>query len=233
MTGKFIAFEGGGGSGKDTQIDLLKEVLPDEQFVREPGGTEIGERIRSILLSDDWDNMSVETELLLFVSARAQLLHEVVKPALAAGRHVISSRFGLSTIAYQIYGREREKWLPLLEKINQLALGDIKPDLYIFLDVPPEIGLERTYKRVKNNRYNYQEDLDFHRRVYRGFHRALEGCDHKLIDGTLPVEVIHRQILEELHKLTGLELGGEPEKPAGRRCSVDRIPKIALPKGVI
>ncbi|GEM_PF-292528 len=206
-TGKFIAFEGGGASGKDTQIDLLKERLPSDRFVftREPGGTNIGEQIRSTLLSSDSDNMCAETELLLLVSSRAQLLREVIKPNLEAGRNVISSRFGLSTVAYQIYGRQQENRLPLLKKVNELALDGFQPDLYIFMDIPPEVGVERNRKREREeyNRFNEKEEIDFHRRVRHGFRQAFSEYDHKLIDGTKKIEEIHSDILQEIISLTG------------------------------
>ena len=113
IKGLFVVIEGGEGTGKDTQIDLLKEKFAgreDVVFTREPGGTIVGEKIREVLLAKGSGPISVETELLLFLAARAQIVREIVAPALCAGKMVISNRFGLSTAAYQIYGRERPEY---------------------------------------------------------------------------------------------------------------------------
>src|SRR3989338_2839019 len=141
----FMILEGGEGSGKDTQIALLKKRLDTERtvFTREPGGTVVGEKLRSIVLSTE---MQPETEMLIFLAARAELVRTVIRPALNAGKLVISNRFGLSTIAYQIYGRERFDMTPLLESASMFIIGDLEAH-YILLDVPPEIGLGRVEKR--------------------------------------------------------------------------------------
>src|SRR6185503_1615991 len=127
--GNFIVFEGGEGSGKDTHIDRLKALNPRNTiFTREPGGTVIGERIRELVLSKDLPDMAVRSELLLFLAARAQLIEEVIAPALAQGKTVISNRFGLSSIAYQIYGRQRQEYLSFLREVSNFVIGDYMPD---------------------------------------------------------------------------------------------------------
>lgn len=197
--GKFIAIEGGEGSGKDTQIALLEKKLDEKDFVftREPGGTIIGENIRKILLSDEAQGMTVETELLLFVAARAQLAGEVIKPELEAGRHVISNRFALSTYAYQIYGRERPEYLPLLETISRAVIDEIKPDLYILLDIDPTIGLSRTVGRRDNNRLD-AESIEFHQRVREGYLQEIDKYNHLIIDASLPIETVQEKLLEAI-----------------------------------
>jgi len=198
--GKFIAIEGGEGSGKDTQIALLEKALSDYDitFTREPGGTTIGEAIRKVLLSDDSELMSVETELLMFVAARAQLVDEVIKPELSFGRHVISNRFALSTFAYQICGRQRPEYASLLDLVSREAVGGIMPSLYILLDVDPVIGLARTDGRAGNNRLD-AESLDFHQRVREGYLQGIDKYNHVIIDASLPVEVVQEKLLSTIN----------------------------------
>lgn len=169
MHGKFIVFEGGEGSGKDTHIERLKPLYPDAVFTREPGGTKIGERIRELLLSKQSTDMKVRTELLLFLAGRAQLIEEVIAPALVAGKIVISNRFGLSTIAYQIYGRERQEYLPFLREVSAFVIGQYIPNACVLLDVTPLVGLERTKQRSEEPTRFDEEKLAFHERVREGY----------------------------------------------------------------
>ncbi len=170
--GKFIVFEGGEGSGKDTNIDQLKKDYVDNfdiVFTREPGGTVLGEHIREILFSNNTSPISIKSELLLFLTARAQLLEEIIIPALEAGKTVVSNRFGLSTIAYQIYGRQRQEFLPFLLSISEFIVSKWKPDVYILLDIKPEIGLARVVSRKGEINCFDTEKLDFHKRVRNGY----------------------------------------------------------------
>lgn len=145
MTGRLITFEGIDGSGKSTQIARLQHSLEARGYqvvvVREPGGTPISESIRELLLHTDSAELHPRTEALLFSAARSQLVHEVIRPALAAGNVVICDRYADSSIAYQGYGRE----LPLEEIITtqKFATSDLRPDLKVLLDVPVEISSER------------------------------------------------------------------------------------------
>src|SRR5690606_11360026 len=136
--------------------------------------------------SDDSELMSVETELLMFVAARAQLVDEVIKPELSSGRHVISNRFALSTFAYQICGRQRPEYASLLDLVSREAVGGIMPSLYILLDVDPVVGLARTDGRAGNNRLD-AESLDFHQRVREGYLQGIDKYNHVIIDASLPV----------------------------------------------
>ncbi|MCH7528211.1 MAG: dTMP kinase, partial [Candidatus Marinimicrobia bacterium] len=145
MTGRLITFEGIDGSGKSTQIARLQRTLESRGYqvlvVREPGGTPISEQIRELLLHPDSANLHPRTEALLFSAARSQLVHEVIRPALAAGSIVICDRYADSSIAYQGYGRE----LPLEEIITtqKFATSDLLPDLKVLLDVPVDISSDR------------------------------------------------------------------------------------------
>lgn len=170
--GKFVVFEGGEGSGKDTQIARLKELYSERSdivFTREPGGTNIGEQIRGLLMSHNTSNMDVQGEMLLFLAARAQLIGEVVAPALNAGKHVICNRFGLSTVAYQIYGRDRMQYMDFLQKLNNFVVGNYVPDMCILLNVTPEVGIARTKNRPGETTRFDAEEMAFHKRVQTGY----------------------------------------------------------------
>lgn len=196
--GKFIVLEGGEGSGKDTHIARLKEKYADRSdivFTREPGGTQIGERIRALLLSKDSAGMKVRAELLLFLAARAQLMEEVIVPALSAGKNVISNRFGLSTIAYQIYGRERQEYLPFLQEVSDFVVGEYKPDAYLLLDVTPEVGIGRVHSRADENTRFDDEALAFHERVRTGYKtHVADFAKAFVIDADRPLEEVWSEV---------------------------------------
>src|SRR6266478_6471721 len=148
--GLFISFEGTEGSGKSTQVSLLAEHLRFERYtvrtIREPGGTPIGEEIRHTLKhSADNEAMTAEAELLLMNASRAQLVREVIRPALAAGEIVICDRFYDSTTAYQGYGRQLD--LEKVKAVIEFAVGETKPDLTLFLHVPTETSAQRLRSR--------------------------------------------------------------------------------------
>jgi dTMP kinase len=197
----FIVFEGGEGSGKDTQIDLLKKRLDPKTtiFTREPGGTDIGEKVRAIVLST---KMETETELLLFLAARAELVRTVIRPALMEGKTVISNRFGLSTIAYQVYGRERPQLMPFLREASKWILGDLEPPYYILFDTPPEIGLERVGKRGDEKTRFDAEKVAFHRRVRKGYleHFNDDGRGYRIDVRRASIEEIAEHISQHLKK---------------------------------
>src|SRR3989338_5515447 len=142
MKGKFILVEGGDGAGKDTHVERLRELLKDREtvFTREPGGTRLGKTLREMLLHGSHGPVSLPAELFLFMADRAQNMEEVIKPALAAGKVVVSYRSFMSFLAYQIYGREQYGWQDFLQTgINKIYEG-ITVDLAVVLDVSPEAG---------------------------------------------------------------------------------------------
>lgn len=196
--GFFVTFEGGEGAGKSTQIKLLVERLvrlegKTVHTLREPGGTPIGEAIRTILKHrQEFENMSAETELLLMNASRAQLVHEVIRPALQNGDVVLCDRFYDSTTAYQGYGR---KLGGRVQSAIDLAVGDIVPDLTIILHVPPLLGRERRAKqntklgdKVVYDRLD-AEQLGFFELVELGFQALAKLHDDRIVtlDGALPV----------------------------------------------
>ncbi len=183
--GLLITFEGPEGSGKTTLIQgiaaLLKEAGTEPLLIREPGGTEIGERIRNILLDRASDAMSAETELLLMVASRAQLVREKIKPALAAGRVILCDRFADASVAYQGYGRQLGE--ETVNRLNEVALGGLSnaggvtPKLTFLCLLPPEIGQKRLENRA-TDRLDHESAL-FHARVYTGYEAMANSGDSR------------------------------------------------------
>ncbi len=170
MRGAFITFEGCEGSGKSTQIRLLSEKLTaigaDFIVTREPGGSDVAEQIRKIILDGKNVAMCDECEALLYAAARIQHLKEIVEPALAAGKLVICDRYVDSSLAYQ--GAARGLGEKYIEDINAVALDCYPPDLTVFLNISPERAFERKHGADKGDRME-QQGINFHRRVYEGY----------------------------------------------------------------
>lgn len=194
----YYIIDGGEGSGKTTLIKSLRAILPPGTvFVREPGGTSIGDEVRRLLLDSSFQGMTVLTEFMLFWAARAELIGTRVRPALERGHLVISDRGDSSTFAYQIRGRQNDQLFPEFESVRRLVFGATPPDLYIFLDVDPEVGLRRIPERPDNNHFDAKE-LDFHLRVREGYREFLLNRPHRVVDANrLPQEVLH-DVLEIL-----------------------------------
>ena len=173
--GKFITFEGGEGCGKSTQVKRLKAALEAEGLevvlTREPGGTWLSEEIRRLIKDQMTDAPCDRSELLLFLAARAQLVKNVIRPALEAGKWVVSDRFSDSTLAYQGYGRGLP--LEILKETNDFACEGLKPDLTLLLEVSPETAAARLRRReaatnTTADRIELAGD-EFHSRLRRGF----------------------------------------------------------------
>lgn len=168
--GLFITFEGGDGSGKSTQIRMLQKNLEKDGkevlLTREPGGTEISEKIRDIILDrNNWE-MDDMTEAMLYAAARAQLVSQVIKPALEEGKVVICDRFVDSSIAYQGYGRNLGDSVSI---INSFAIGDCMPDMTVLLKVNPQEGSRRISVRNEERDRIELASEDFHQKVYEGY----------------------------------------------------------------
>jgi dTMP kinase len=192
---RFIVFEGGEGSGKSTQAALLAHRL-GAVLTHEPGGTSVGARVRAIVLDPAVGTaLDVRAEALLMAADRAQHVAEVVRPALAAGRDVVSDRFSGSTLAYQGYARGID--VDELDRLSQWATGGLEPDAVVLLDVPPEVAAVRM-TRVRD-RMEAAGD-DFHRRVVEGY-RALAAADPerwRVVDGSGTVEDVEARVLKAL-----------------------------------
>ena len=170
MSGKFITIEGTEGAGKSTNLSSIKKVLNDFDIsyivTREPGGTAVGEELRSVLLKNESINISGQTELLLMFASRMQHINDVIKPALKLNKWVICDRFTDASYAYQGYGRQLN--LSFISSLENLVHPDLQPDLTLILDVPVNIALGRVYNRGNLDRFE-QEDVAFFNRVRAGY----------------------------------------------------------------
>ena len=176
MKGRFITFEGCEGSGKSTQIRLLSERLKKQGVshivTREPGGSDIAEQIRNIILNGKNTAMCDECEALLYAAARAQHLREVVQPALNRGTLVLCDRFVDSSLAYQGYARGLG--LDFVREINSFAMRDFRPDVTLFLDISPRAAFERKHGADEDDRME-QLGMAFHQKVYEGYLKIAEA----------------------------------------------------------
>lgn len=222
LRGRFLVFDGPDGCGKSTQHQMLKDVLieadGDVVSCRDPGGTAIGDRIRSVLLDHDLGEMDIACEVLLFMASRAQLTCEVIRPALAAGKIVLCDRFVTSTCAYQgAAGYDPRRVIELAA----FAIGDCWPDLTILLEIDAEEGLGRIGRRPhhagRNRRKSAGEPdlfaganpdamearpLQFHRRVRELFQQVGEYYPRPIatVDGRGDVDAVHQRIVEALQR---------------------------------
>ncbi|HOA54788.1 MAG TPA: dTMP kinase [Clostridiales bacterium] len=204
--GLFVTVEGTDGCGKTTQIrniiDHLSSLGCRVVLTREPGGTRISENIRSIILDPTFTEMHSITELMLYSAARAQLVEQVIKPSIAKSETVICDRYIDSFYAYQGYGRGLD--MDMLKKITSLAIDDMIPDITIFLDLDPEIGLRRRMNAANGDRIE-NEQIEFHRRVYDGYKQlARENPDRiKTIDASRSVEEVWQDVRRQLDMALG------------------------------
>ncbi|AEG13686.1 Thymidylate kinase [Desulfofundulus kuznetsovii DSM 6115] len=201
MKGLFIVFEGIDGAGKTTQARLLATALIRRGhpvvLTREPGGTPVGEKIRSLLLDPVLAGLNPLAEALLYAGARAELVARIIRPALAQGRVVISDRFVDSSLAYQGYGRCLD--LKELEQLNALATGKLVADLTVLLDMPAAGALARLAGRADRIE---RERQDFFDRVRRGYLQLVKRAPERylVLDGRLDRRELHRQILKAVEE---------------------------------
>ena len=203
MKGLFIVMEGPDGSGKTTQINLLKEYLEEAGYecliTREPGGTVIGEEVRQLILNPEHKEMSPVTEMLLYAASRAQLVHEVIGPALEEGKIVISDRFVDSSIVYQ--GIARNLGISTVSAVNAPGIGIYRPDGIFFIDLSEAEGLRRKKEQKKLDRME-QEGIDFHHMVSEGYRKVLSGRPEVMkIDGGKSIDIIQKKIRNHVDEL--------------------------------
>jgi len=200
----FITFEGGEGCGKSTHSGLLLKKLEQQNIpvilTHEPGGTALGDELRKTLKRKRGSFVSPQAELFLVAASRAQLVTEVIRPALEEGKVVICDRFTHSTMVYQGYGRGLD--FTAIQMVNNMATRNLNPDLVIFLDIPPEQGLAR--KRNLKDRFEL-EDLSFHQRVRAGYVKLAAADPNRwlVIDASLPKDkvagIIWNRVSQLLH----------------------------------
>ncbi|MGH7597246.1 MAG: dTMP kinase [bacterium] len=210
MSGIFISFEGIDFSGKTEQARRLAETLKaagyDAELLREPGGVEIAEAIRHILLDAKNSDMTGRAELLLYAAARAQITKEKIQPALAAGKIIIVDRFVDSTTAYQGHGRQLD--LDFVRRVNFFATWATLPVITFLLDIPLEVAAARLRQSGKAADRLEREDHAFHQRVQQAYLQIAqsEPARFVVIDGTPSMDVISRQINETLRQRLGLKI---------------------------
>ena len=203
----FISFEGIDGSGKSTQAKLLIERLNSNSietcFVREPGGTKISEEIRNILLDDRAEEMSSRTEALLMCASRAQLTKNIITPELKAGKWVIADRYSDSTLAYQGGGRGID--LDWLVRLNNFATFGIEPDVTFYIDVDPNIGLQRR-KNISADRIE-SAGIEFQNEIRNKYLEIIDNFSNRcvLVDGKLSIKEISHLVWKEIKNRTSFE----------------------------
>ncbi|SLM33277.1 Thymidylate kinase [Desulfamplus magnetovallimortis] len=226
--GFFVTLEGIEGSGKTTQMKNIADFLArnghDVVMTREPGATEIGSKIRSILLDPANRGISPKCELLLYGADRAQHLADVVLPALDDGKTVLCDRFADATTAYQGWARGLD--MAVVENIYLIAAGSLKPDLTILFDLAPELGLARTFMALKNgqrvdseSRFE-KEKIDFHERVRQGYLAIAEKEKERfmVVDASLPADEVFNQITSQLKvRFSDNQHGGSPPQSKSRK----------------
>ncbi|MEO3806628.1 dTMP kinase [Nonomuraea sp. B1E8] len=216
VPGLFVAFEGGEGSGKTTQSRLIAIWLRDQGYdvvqTREPGSTKVGMRLRAILLDAAERGLSARAEALLYAADRAEHVEKVIRPALYRGSLVITDRYVDSSLAYQGAGRALDP--EDVSKINAWATGGLVPHLTVLIDTPPQVGLTRlggAADRIE------AEPLEFHERVRKEFRKLAAAAPERylVVDGTLPAEVLTRQIQDRIHEILPDPVPRESEDATG------------------
>jgi dTMP kinase len=202
--GRFITLEGGEGVGKSTNLQYIQQLLLEQQLdvvvTREPGGTELAEKIRQLLLETHAETITEKAELLLVFAARAQHIQHVILPALQQGRWVLSDRFTDATYAYQGGGRGMD--MQTIAWLESSVQGDLRPDLTLLLDAPLDIGMSRAQQRGKLDRFE-SEQRDFFERVRQAYLKRA-GQDqqrYKIIDAGLRLNEVQLQIKQALDGL--------------------------------
>lgn len=205
MAGKFITFEGGEGAGKSTNIALAADYLIaqgiDVVLTREPGGTEVAEAIRHVLLSPELPAMHSETELLLMFAARHEHLHQKILPAIANGQWVLCDRFTDATYAYQGYGRGVE--LERIQQLEQWVQGTVRPDHTLLFDLTVEQGMQRVAKRAGQVDRFEQEQHSFFEKIRQGYlERAAQDATHyQIIDAGQTLDAVQNDVISTLKDL--------------------------------
>ena len=196
--GKFVVIEGGSGSGKSTQIKLLKKKLPKGwEFYREPGSTKFGEKVRDVVQGIHNYHVDEYAALFAYSAARANLVRKIIIPKLKKGINIILDRYWYSTYAYQ--GTKVSK--SEIEKVSKIATGDLIPDLVIFYDVDPEVGIRRKSKRIDADRYDLK-DLEFHKKVRKNYTKLSRKFEKFWfnVDGSKDIKSVEEETFRILKK---------------------------------
>ncbi len=210
LKGLFVTFEGPDGAGKTSQLQLLATFIKQQGYdlvtTREPGGTKISDKIRSLLLDPNHQELKDQTEILLYAASRAQLVHELILPALEQGKIVLCDRFIDASVAYQAFGLQKSR--EMVELINKFASSDLTPNRTYLLNLSPEIGRIRLEQR-RNKEFGNdldrieQKNIEYHQRVYNGFQQlAKEHLNRiRMVDANQSMEAISKVIQEDFLQL--------------------------------
>ena len=202
--GVFILIEGGDGAGKDTHVERLQEMLKGREsvFTREPGGTRIGKTLREMVLHESHGPVALIAELFLFMADRAQHVEEIIRPALAAGKVVVSNRSWISFLSYQIYGREQYEWKEFMEEGVRKIYADVPVDLAIVLDVPQEVGKARQVAMGKVPDTMESMIDAAHGRIRSAFLDIANTLPYAVvIDASKPVDEVWKAVKSEVLKV--------------------------------
>lgn len=203
--GKFIVIEGGEGSGKSSQIKVLKEKFGDRiVFTREPGGTFFAEKIRELILCNESEKVGPEAIFALFWASRADHMKEIIIPAIKSGKTVISDRFDSSTFAYQVFGEESYHLEELFWVTRKVFLLGFEPDIYIYLNVDPDIGLNRKMNNQPEEINHLEKrEVYFHERVREGFNNFLnrEDINSEIIDANNDFDIVQNDLCKIINKM--------------------------------
>jgi dTMP kinase len=203
--GRFITLEGTEGAGKSTNLEFMSEWIRQQGIdlvvTREPGGTEISEKIRTLLLDPDNKGMHADTELLLMFAARAQHLQQKILPAIAQGHWVLSDRFTDASYAYQ--GAARQMGFERIAPLEQWVQGSVQPDCTFFLDLPIAMGMQRVAQRAEGKDRFEQEQQDFFEAVRQGYLKRVElnPSRYRVIDASVPLDKVQQQIQHQLESV--------------------------------
>jgi dTMP kinase len=201
MKGTFITVEGPDGAGKTTQLQLLGDVLKEKGYnvmtTREPGGTRVGNKIRSLILNPDFEEMKEMTEILLYAASRAQHVEELIRPALEAGTIVLCDRFVDASLAYQGYGLGHP--IDLVRQINDSATGGLAPDRTYLFDLTVTDSKKRMMDRGALDRIEQRDDA-FRARVYEGFQQIAASDPERvqIVQANRSIEAIHQDLVEDV-----------------------------------
>jgi dTMP kinase len=206
MKGKFIVIDGGDGSGKGTAIDALKACFTDRSrmiFTREPGGTPYAEDIRKLILLNPLSKEAdANTMFALFLAARCDHVAKLVRPSIRNGVHVVSDRFDASTFSFQIYAQGGFHLLPIFEMAHEAFFGDVRPDLYIYLDVDPEEGARRTANREEVNHFDARK-VEFYAKSREGYLSFISNKPSCIIDANRSIECVTGEVVKIVQDIVG------------------------------
>ncbi len=209
MKAQFIVIDGQDGSGKGTQIRLLKERIEKDGriavFTREPGGVPLSELLRTVIKSDEGMSSDALTQFLMFWAARNEWVKQFVAPNLTKGIPIFSDRGDSSTFAYQVIAKNAPELEEEFWRVREMVFGDYKPTLYIIIDVPAEVARTRSFSDGEHTSAFDKEQVDFYKRVRQGFKIFSKKVPGSVIivDGTRAPEVIHEEIYATVSKLCG------------------------------